>query len=50
MSKPKATEDKKSKGKVPNAYDVNPQMMEQLSTITPDNRWKFMLCNPLIVL
>ena len=34
------------KPKVPNAYDVNPQMMEQLSMITPDNLWQFMLGNP----
>jgi ABC-type phosphate transport system auxiliary subunit len=46
MSKAKATEDKKSKGKVPNAYELNPQMMEQLSMITPENLPQFMLGNP----
>jgi hypothetical protein len=34
MSKSKA-EEKKNKTKSPNAYEVNPEMMQQLSNITP---------------
>lgn len=49
MSKSKATEDKKSKAKTPNAYELNPQMMEQLSMVTPDNLTQFMMGNPEIV-
>ena len=39
----------KSKGKVPNAYDVNPMMMEQFDQITPENFVQFMMGNPEIV-
>lgn len=48
MSKSKA-EDKKSKGKSPNAYELNPEMMQQLSNITPENLIQFMMGNPEIV-
>lgn len=39
----------KGKGKVPNAYDVNPMMMEQFDQITPENFVQFMMGNPEIV-
>ena len=35
-----------SKNKVPNAYEVNPQLMQGLSQITPDNLVPFMMSNP----
>jgi hypothetical protein len=33
MSKGKPTEDTKPKGKVPNAYQINPEMMDGLAQI-----------------
>lgn len=39
----------KGKGKVPNAYEVNPMLMEQMDQITPENFVQFMMGNPEIV-
>ena len=35
MSKAKQAKEKEAKGKVPNAYEVNPRLMEELNQITP---------------
>ncbi len=35
MSKSQQQKEKETKGKVPNAYEVNPRLMEELSQITP---------------
>jgi len=48
MSKSNA-EEKKGKAKIPNGYDLNPQLMEQLSVISPENLFQFMMGNPEIV-
>lgn len=40
---------KQGKDKVPNAYEVNPRLMEELAQITPENFVPFMMNNPEIV-
>lgn len=46
MSKSQQQKEKETKGKVPNAYEVNPRLMEELSQITPENFVPFILQNP----
>ena len=46
MPKDKGSE---GKSKAPNAYDINPMMMDQLGQITPENFGQFMMGNPEIV-
>lgn len=33
-------------GKVPNAYEINPQMMEMLDQITPESLPMILMSNP----
>ena len=47
MSKEKGKEGKK--GKVPNANEINPMLMDQLGQVTPENFIQFMMGNPEIV-
>ena len=46
MAKDKESREKETKGKAPNAYEINPMMMDQLQQITPENFVQFMMQNP----
>ena len=47
--KEKEGKGKEGKGKSPNAFELNPMMMDQLSQITPENFIQFTMANPEIV-
>ena len=50
MSKSKDNKQtKETKAKTPNAYEINPQMMQGLAEITPQNLPFFLFSNPEIV-
>lgn len=46
MSKSKESKEKDAKGKVPNAFEINPGMMDALAQITPANLPQLLLANP----